>query len=182
MKKINQKIFLIIALLVLIPLVAAFVSSKNNKTKLENKTFDPRVYIAVVNDEGIKREDYKKRQGQRSYFKKWLIEHNTTSTVLTKSVLETMIEETLSLKFAQENNLIPSQKEVERKYFAAVKSVGTEEQYLTRIKDLQGQNKDNILKQMEFEIIQTKIEKKTKMPYSVWIKEQKIKAEIEKYD
>ena|ERR1035437_5599332 len=158
----------------------ATVSRRSLSTTASQQKFDTKVYVAIVNNEGIERTTYEQQAQQRSYFADWLKAHNQTSEALQTPVIDELINQTITLQFAKEQNLIPTDAEIAQKYQAAVASVGTETQYLSKMQNLQGIGKEEILERIKLEIIQANIEAKTHQPFAVWLNEEKQRAKIEK--
>ncbi len=188
----NKKITIILTLitmLVVIAVVFRLVLSTSKTSNIPPQTgqlptptpsFDTAKYVAMVNGTGIKRSVFDKRNTQREHFKLWLKEHKITSTSLDTPLIDTLIEEALASEFGNKAKIQPTEKEINTKYKLAIKSVGTEEKYLSKIKDIQGIEKEEILSQFRIELLEQKIQEKTKLPFTIWVSQQKAKAKIEK--
>lgn len=138
-------------------------------------------YVAVVNNQGIAGETYEARKKQLDYFTKWLSDHQTTSSAVPGDLMDALIEETLTLQFAREHQLLPTTREVEEKYQKAVASVGTEKEYLEKIKKIQGASKEDVILRITLEIAKERIEQFTRLPFNAWLARQKEIVKIEKF-
>ncbi len=172
----NKKKLLIRAIIAFFIFAFIIIFLKSGK-----EIFTKTQFIAVVNNQKIERTTYQARKKQLDYFANWLYEHQSTSSAIPADLLDELIEETLTLQFAKEHNLLPSGQEIKEKYQQAVKSIGTEKEYLEKIKTIQGIGKDEVLQKIKLELTKEKIEKFTKIPFDVWIKTEKEKADIKKY-
>lgn len=134
---------------------------------------------AIVEEQVIKKADYEKERQLWEYFQKWAKEHNEKLTG-DKDILESMIDEILIQQYAQKNNISVSDKEVGERYRSAVASVGTEEQYLAKIKAIRNFDQEIVLNKMQVEILGEKVEKAVGMPLNVWLSQLKKEAKIER--
>jgi len=173
----SMKKIVINVVIISIALFAAFYFFRSPAQKVPSN----KPYVATVNNEPIDKTVYAARAKQLDYFSKWLLENHTTSSAVPNDLVDTLIDETLTLQFAKEHNLLPTQQEVEEKYQKAVASVGTEQEYLAKIQQVQGVGKSNILQRITLEITKEHIEKFTNIPFNVWLAQQKETAKIEKF-
>lgn len=167
-----KKILLTAAILA----VAAFIAGTVFNRKINHSSV-----VALVGNETIDKKVYEKRKVQLDYFTKWLSDNQSTSSAIPTDLLDKLIEETLTIQFAKENNLLPSSREVAEKYKSAVKSVGLEKEYLEKIKTIQGIGKEDILERIKLELARERVEQLTKLPFNIWIIQEKEKASIIKY-
>lgn len=158
------------------------VKTTNSQLPASTPAFDSAKYVAMVNGQPIERSYYKEQQDSLSHFQKWLKDNKTDSNSLPTDLIQTLIEDELAHQFVEKNNLEPTQLEIDKHYSNAVASVGSEYLYLKKMKTIQDIGKEEILAKMKLEILKTKIEKFTKKPFAVWVKEFEKKSIIEKAD
>jgi hypothetical protein len=168
----------IIVLVVLIPLAFLVFSNLQNR---QPGRCNPKNHIAKVNETCILKESYQKMLTRAEQIAKLSPGSATTSGSedTSKQVLDQVIELEIISQYARQNNIEVKDSEVEQKYQLAVKSVGTEGEYLDKLKTLQGIGKDQVLELIRLDILREKVRKSLKTPLESWLLEQKVNSDIE---
>lgn len=176
-QKTNTRIIVISLILITVVGIIGLIAINTNIYRSISSSYSP---VAKVDGEEISRQDLAARQKEVDYFKKWLDENHTSSNAIPKDVLQTLIDEKVSYDYAEKNTLLPTKDQINETYLKAVASVGTEEQYLKKMSDIQGVGKKEILKRIETELIEEAITKQTHLPFSVWVQQQEKSLKIER--
>ncbi len=177
MQRQKTLILVTITCLVIISFIAFVMSKSVPKT---TASCDPKLHIAKVNNECILRSDYQKNLERANRIMRTSESSPSADLNNPDYVLSELVQQELIGKYAKENNISVSQGEINTRYESAYKSVGTEEQYLEKLKNLQGITKENVLELIREDILKEKVQKSLKTPLEVWLKEEVKKSQIQK--
>ena len=180
MKKHTKKKYLLTTVFIILIIAIGFLTYLTSvQIKLMN---DRKLYIAMVNDQGITREDYQKELEITAHYFTWAQPKSTKPSSLEKDVLENMINFRLVLQYAQKNQITVSQTELLARYKDIVKGSNmSEEVYLIKIKDMYGIDKKTHLEKLFQEILKEKVQKKVGKSLVGWIEEQKSISKIVRF-
>ena len=110
---------------------------------------------------------------QHYIFIKWLSVHEPKATGFDPQIEFT--DESIITSYAAKNNISVSDDELQNAYQQALKSVGTEDQYLAKLKEIRGFDKQTILEKMKIDLLKQKVQKATGVPIELWLEEQRQK-------
>jgi parvulin-like peptidyl-prolyl isomerase len=167
----------ILALLLISSGAAAFFYKGSKPTGF---TCNPKKDIAQVNNSCITRVEFEsafKRQELVFLSDKQQMDQEG----IKQTVIEELVKQRLVNLFAEQNGISITQEIIDERYSKAVASVGTEEQYLEKIKTLQGIDKARVKQIIEEDILKEEVEKKLNMPIKIWLEEQKKQAVIKTF-
>lgn len=136
-------------------------------------------YVASVEGEGITYNELNKFTLQYKNFLAWT--NATPSASLEKDILNNLIDQKLIDQYARKNNIYVSDEELNTRYSAAVASLGTENQYLTKIKEIYGIDKTDLLEKIKNEMIREKVQKSMNVSLEDWLKQERINKKVVSY-
>jgi len=152
----NFKLLTILLIITLFLALSDLVSlSPKQPDQNETATQDA---VAEVEGQTITRADYQKEQELWQHFQAWAAAHHETITD-DQDLLEKMIDDALISQYAKNNHIKVSEGELATRYQQAVASVGSEDEYLAKIRKIRNFDKDIILKKLQMEILAEKVEK-----------------------
>ncbi len=149
--------------------------------KLNSKPDNTIDYVAKIEDLGIKRADYQKDLEYQKHFNEWLNKNSASSSAGRSDVLEEAINQAIIALYAREHNIVVSDQDISGRYNLAVKSVGTEEEYLKKLADIRGWDKNKILDNMKNEILIEKVIQQVQIPLEQFLSQHKLKLKIQRY-
>jgi hypothetical protein len=177
-----KKLIIISTLSVVVLIALAALIYINFQNKQPGKC-DPKKHIARINDICILKETYQKMLDRANQISKTSVSRSaspSTSVSTPDQVLDQVIDLELISHYAEQNKIEVKDSEVNDKYQLAVKSVGTEQEYLEKLKTLQGIDKNQVFELIKIDILKDKVRKSLQTPLESWLNQQKHQAKIEK--
>lgn len=140
--------------------------------------YDRNKYVAIVNDQGITRDEFEKEVQYSQSFFQWSKQKLPEKSVFEKNALEKLINITLVNQYSAKSGVAVTQAELQKRYADAIQTSTSEAQLLTTIKAMYGMDKDAYLSKLSHEILKEKIQTAVKKPLAVWLEEEKKKSTI----
>jgi len=139
-------------------------------------------YVAVVNDEGILRKDFEKKLAQtKHFFISWAKQNSANLSSLPNDVLEQMIDMKLISQFCKARQISASSQEIETRYRSSIPKDQSEKEFLDKLNEMYGSNKDDYLAILSEDILKEKLQTYTKKGVVDWLKEQRKISIIKKF-
>lgn len=146
----------------------------------QKAVFDKEHYVAIVNDEGIKRDDYNQRLNMEQQFFKHNNQESLQLQTLPQDVLNGMIDEVLINQLAKQKKITVSQSEVEKRYqltFAGSKK--SEKEFIANLNNLYGLNKQTYMNTLKIDILKDKLQATLNQPLQDWVNGKKTISSIQ---
>jgi hypothetical protein len=171
----NHKTFLgIVGLLVIAGIV--FIT---HSRLLDSSKSNARNTPVSVNGISISKDTLDAEEKKDALFQQWLKKEKIKEGTGDEKTIDMLIEKTIAQEYAKKNGITVSQTEIEKQFQKAAASIGGEEKYLEKLKEIYGVDKKGVYDMLSYDLLKQKISQKTKLPFAVWIKEEKAKAKIE---
>ena len=153
------------------------------------KPVDTQTYISKVNNEYITRADFQEKLHETTKFFEATKQDISKIPSFNSDVLNNMIDEKLISEYAQSNNIKASDSEVLNRYDLVVRGYnghnnitgGEDTQFLFKIKEMYGTDKNTYLEEVKNDILKEKVQIAVKMPLKDWLEFQKKTADIKIY-
>lgn len=173
--------------MILVVIAVYFVASFRQVTKpgFENKTD-----AARVNNESITRADFQRKLDGTKNFFEYKKQDVSKLPSLPNNVLQNLIDENLINQYGKNHNIMVSDSEVLSRYNLVVKNynqnnnitTGGDAQFLAKIKELYGTDKNTYLESIKNDILKEKVQVAVKMPLAQWLEKQKKTSTIQKFE
>lgn len=170
----------IIVLTILVAIGVYFFASLRQVNKTD---------AARVNNESITRVDFQEKLDGTKNFFEYKNQDVSKMPSLEKDVLQNLIDENLINQYGKNHNITVSDSEVLSRYDLVVKNynqnnnitTGKDAQFLAKIKELYGTDKNTYLEQTKNDILKEKVQVAIKMPLANWLTKQKNVSDIQIY-
>ncbi len=143
--------------------------------------FDPQTYIAVVNNQGITRDDFNKQVAELKQFYTFSKQDLSQLPPFENTVLDNMIDDVLTAQYAAKNWIMVNARDLGRVYRAqAGKTQESENLLLSKIKNMYGMDRDDYLDKLSRDIIRDKVQARVGEPIVRWLENEKARAQIQR--
>jgi len=142
-----------------------------------SRTLNDNKYIAVVDGEGITRQEYDKEVERVKKFYLWSKQdYNRIASISAQDILDHMIEDKIVAVYAKKKGIFVKPSETQERYNAIVGD--NEKEYLEKLSAMYGTGKDDFLKKVEKDILSEKVQKLIGQSLKTWITEEKMNYKI----
>lgn len=152
---------------------------KIKDTGKKTHTFDPKKYVAVVDNEGIFRKEYEKKLTFTNFYFNQAHQNQSTLTSLKKEILSQMIDLEIIRHYAKRQNLTVTKQEVENRYLTIIKQNKSKTEFLEKIKKMYDIDEAEYKLILAEDILKEKVQAHVGKGITPWLQEQRKKASIQ---
>lgn len=169
----KNKLLLLIGAVLLVVLVVAGTLYLFSSNRNQN-------YAARVNGVGITKLAFTDQFNQIVSFYK---QSNQTvnEQAIKQSVLDDLINKQLVTEYAQKNNIVISQEQIDAYYNQRASSYKSEQEFLATLTKLYGTNKEQYKATLAYDLLSSAVQQKVRQPLESWLQQQRQSAKITVY-
>jgi hypothetical protein len=173
------------AVIIVVGIIIGFIVTLNF---FGNNTSKPKP-VAEVNGVAISREEYDNQLAQAKNLQAWQgqlsakdgqISPMGTPNKPDDAAMDELINQKLLEQYAATHGISVTQSELEKEFEDAAHSIGTEDKYLEKIKQIYRIDKDQLLVKIRTDLLKEKVQKQTGIPIDNWLLQQRQAANIQK--
>ena len=166
----------IVSIVILLFVVAVIYFNRQTE---DSNPCDSKTGVALVNGNCVLKEAFNVNLKRAE-----MIANNASESAKKsrEEIIAELVDAEIIDEYAKENNITVSEFELQDKYTKAYQSLGSEEEYLKKIQELQGIGKSEVLELIRQDILKEKVQKSLGTPIENWLAEQRAKSKIELFN